>query len=264
MKRFKSVAALFVTASLLVACSNEEKVEQSVKESEEQELLPIDAKMEAGKFVSYAIEQNKQFILDTQLLASLASENKLEEAQKLYPIVAAYAQRMKPLMLQLNTKDEAMTSALLEIEKELFEQTSVKNVVPSATALTDTLTSVQEELVKLSPDARMLLSNTNLMLSQTIESLSSTSLANAEVYFVKAQTEAIEQLVAAFMTKGDATAAAKVVEQAAALNEVVAYYEVGKEDYVNYSFFTTTQKEELIKAVEALQNAWTAFENTVK
>ena len=81
------------------------------------------------------------------------------------------------------------------------------------------------------------------------------SYAGSHVYDVKANAEAVEQIVKIFMSRADAEQAADVTEKLAGLNDALAYYEVGKEDYVNYSYFTNKQKQELIDAVSDVHEA---------
>ena len=88
-----------------------------------------------------------------------------------------------------------------------------------------------------------------------VKRLTSSSDANNDVYVVKAQSEVAEQVVKIFMNRTTPEAAAEATKHIATLNEVIAYYEVGKEDYVNYSFFTSKQKEELTTAVNNVKEA---------
>ena len=94
--------------------------------------------------------------------------------------------------------------------------------------------------------------------------LTKESYANNEVYAVKAQTETAEQLVKIFMQRASTESAAIATEAIVTLNDVVAYYEVGKEDYVNYSFFTNKQKEELKTAVTNVQIALQQMNDSLK
>lgn len=271
----KLIVALSATM-LLAACGTNE--EQAVKKpvEEQQEEVKVDVSQQAESYQQYVVAQMADFVMDTELLAKHVKEGKLEEAQKLYPLVTMYYERLQPLTVDFAELDVKLNGALTEGKENegtgfqrlaygLFKEQKTAGYEDVATELLNNVKALQAELPKLDVTNNPILASTIAMLEKMVnERLATTSLANNEVYAVKAQTEVVEQLVEIFKQRASAESVAAITEKLAALNEVVAYYEVGKEDYVNYSFFTSKQKEELKTAISDVQQALQQVNETVK
>lgn len=274
MKQRKLIVAL-LAASVLAACgTKEETTEQQVEQHQEE--VTLDVKEQAESFKQFAEAQMVDFVADTERLASLVKEGKLEEAQKLYPLVAMYYERMQPLASHFEELDKKINGAFIAGSKQdgtgfqrlafgLFTDKKTGGYEEVATQLVADVKTLQKELPALDVSANNVLASGVLMLDKLAnERLVAASSANDEVYTVKAQTEAAEELVKIFMPRALPESATAATEKIAALNELVAYYEVGKEDYVNYSFFTTKQKDELIIAVKEVQQALQAMNDSIE
>lgn len=250
---------------MLAACGKE--AEETVKPVEQQEKLGIELASEANAFKSYIEGQMDDFVKDTELLALLVKEGKLEDAQKLYPLVTMYYERMQPLasnFLELNKKintslgedKEAEGTGFAKLAYGLFNEKKTAGYEEVAEQLVTNIKELQLQLPSTDVTENNVLDATVTMLNQlATERLANESDANNEVYIAKAQTEVAEQVVKIFMNRSTTESAAKATEQIAKLNEVIAYYEVGKQDYVNYSYFTSKQKEELTIAINNVKKA---------
>lgn len=275
MKNSKKLVAALLAVGVLAACGQKEDdtVEQPV---EEQEVKKIDVSKEAEQFKVFASSQMEDFVKDAELLSAHVKEGKLEEAQKLFPLVAMYYERMQPIVPNFVEQDKAINGPLT-VGKEsegtgfqrlaygLFQEKTTKGYENVAAQLVFDIKSLQQTLVATDiSDNNVLASAITKMDLLVNERLTATSIANNEVYIIKAQTETAEELIKIFMQRVTPESAVAATEAIATLNNAVEYYEVGKEDYVNYSFFTSNQKEELETAVTAVQTALEKMNETIK
>ena len=265
---------VLLAASMLAACGSKE--EKTVEPVEQQEEVNIEVATEAEAFKSYIEGQMDDFVKDIELLASLVNEGKLEDAQKLYPLVTMYYERMQPLTANFTALDEKINGPLVEGKEAegsgfsrlaygLFQEKKTAGYEKVAAQLVTDIKELQTQWPSMDVTENHVLASTVAMLEQFAgERLATSSDANNEVYLAKAQSEVTEQVVKIFMNRTTPEAAAKATEKIAALNEVIAYYEVGKEDYVNYSFFTSKQKEELTTAVNDVKDALQKMNEEIK
>ena len=116
MKNLTKLMSFLLAASVLTACGqkeeNTETVEQPVEEQKEEVIVDVSA--EAEQFKTYATEQMADFVTDTELLVSLVEEGKLEEAQKLYPLVTMYYERLQPITANFTELDSKINGELTE------------------------------------------------------------------------------------------------------------------------------------------------------
>ena len=265
MSNAKKLMTVILAASMLAACGSKE--EKKAEPVEQQEEVNIEVATEAEAFKAYIEQQMDDFVKDVELLASLVEKGKLEEAQKLYPLVTMYYERMQPLTANFEALDAKINAPLVEGKETegadfarlaygLFHEKKTAGYEEVASQLVVDIKALQTKWPSIDVTENHVLASTVTMLEQLAsERLATLSDANNEVYVAKAQTEVSEQVVKIFMNRTTSESAAKATEQIAALNEIIAYYEVGKEDYVNYSFFTSKQKEELTTAVNNVKDA---------
>lgn len=275
MKKHKLFVAVTMTSALLLAACGTDKAEETKDEVVEQEV--IDLAKEAEKFKAYAVEQMPLFVEDLKLLKQQLDENKLEDAQKLYPLVRMYVERLQPLNSSFADEfkvldgrvakgKEADVAGFAKVEQELFANKSAANaakeletVIEAAEDLTAKLETEKLDGMKLLTDAETMLANAEKQLNGA-----EASFVAIDVYEVKANVEAVEQLVSAFMTRAETTTAAKLTEEITAFNKVVEFYEVGKEDYIKYDIFTNAQKTELIQAMKNVKDAFSEMKDSIK
>ena len=271
----KLIVALSATMLLAACGTNEEQVVKKPVEQQQEE-VKVDVSQQAESYQQYVVAQMADFVMDTELLASHVTEGKLEEAQKLYPLVTMYYERLQPLTVDFAELDAKLNGTLTEGKENegtgfqrlaygLFKEQKTAGYEDVATELLNNVKVLQTELPNLDVSSNPILTSTTAMLEKMAnERLATTSVANNEVYAVKAQTEVAEQLVEIFKQRASTESVAAATEKLSALNEVVAYYEVGKEDYVNYSFFTNKQKEELKATISEVQQALQQMNETLK
>ena len=278
MKNLTKLMSFLLAASVLTACGEKEEktetVEQPVEEQKEE--VTVDVSAEAEQFKTFATEQMADFVTDTELLVSLVKEGKLEEAQKLYPLVTMYYERLQPITANFTELDSKINGELLEGKESegtgfnrlaygLFVEKKTAGYEDVAQQLAEDVKALQTEMKTIDVSKNNVLASAVTMFDQMANvRLTKESYANNEVYAVKAQTETAEQLVKIFMQRASTESAAVATEAIVTLNDVVAYYEVGKEDYVNYSFFTNKQKEELKTAVTNVQTALQQMNDSLK
>lgn len=278
MKKQKWLVAVTMTSALfLAACGTDEvkEAEDTKEEVVEQEV--IDLTKEAETFKAYAVEQMPLFVEDLKLLKQQLDENKIEDAQKLYPLIRMHVERLQPLKSnfeeQLNVLDgkvakgkEADLAGFAKVEQALFADKSAASgakeleaVIQAAEALAGKLETATLDGQKVLADAEAMLANAEKQLNG-----SEVSFVAIDVYEVKANVEAIEQLVPAFMARAETTTAAKLTEETVAFNKVVEFYEIGKEDYIKYDIFTNAQKTELIQALKNVTTAYKAMKDSIQ
>lgn len=272
MKKTKWFTAVAVTSALLLgACGTEEAKE---KKEEIVEVEKIDLAKEAANFKAFAMEQLPNLIEDLKLLDKHIQENELDSAQKLYPLVRMQVERIQPL--QSSFKDEfALLDGKVEIGKEsdlagfakveelLFKD---KKAADAKEVIAEVVKAAEELSTKLQSDTldgTVILEDTSAMIETADNRLNGkiATFGDAEIYELKGNIEAVDQIVAAYKNRADSEEVAEITENIATLNDVIAFYEVGKEDYVKYSLFTNSQKEELIAA---LQNVTTSYQDMKK
>ena len=270
----KGLAAIILATAALAACGSDEKEE--VVEQVEQE--QIDLTEEVEQFRAFAIEQMEPFVADMELLVRYVKEGKLEEAQKLYPLVHMYYERLQPMkasFAELNTaiegeieegKEEEATG-FCKLEYGLFKEKTTAGYEETAEEILTNVQKLSMEVESVELDGQQLVNDAVSMLDEVATSQltdEETSYAFAQIYNLKANTEAVEEIVKIFMSRADTQKAANVTEKLKALNDTIAYYEVGKEDYVNYSYFTNKQKEELIAAVLDVRDVLKEMNSSLK
>lgn len=262
----KGLAAVILATAALAACGSEK-----AKETEEEQVVKeeIDLSSEAEQFRTFAIEQMEAFITDAEMLAGYVKEGKLEEAQKLYPLVRMYYEHLQPMKASFAELDaqidmpitagkEEEATGFRRLEYGLFEQKQTVGYEAVAEELVANIKKLNEELPKVELDGQQLVDDTEEMLTQIIDEQlaeKEVSYAGNHLYDIKANIEALEEIVKIFMARAHTEQVEAVTEKVAALNEAIAYYEVGKEDYVNYNLFTSKQKQELIAALSAVRQA---------
>lgn len=274
MKNNKKMMIALLAVGLLAACGQKE--ENPVTEPVEQQEIIIDVAAEAEQYKSLVMEQMDSFRADTELLATYVKEGKLEEAQKLYPLVTMYYERMQPLASNFQELDvkingeviegkEVETSGFKNLAHGLFVEKKTAGYEEVADELVKNVKALQSELPSMDVSENNVLASAVTMLgTMATNRLSAQGIANDEVYAVKAQTEAAEDILEIFISRVSAESAETASEALKELNEIVAYYEVGKEDYVNYSFFTAKQKEELKTAVLRVESALQEMDDSLK
>ena len=274
MKNSKKLMTALLAVSVLAACGQKE--EEQVAEPEEQQETTIDVSAEAEQFKSLLAGQMDSIVTDTELLASAIKEGKLEDAQKLYPLVTMYYERLQPLTPSFQELDEKINGDLVEgKEKEttgfqriaygLFAEKKTAGYEKIADELVADVKTLQADFATIDvSENNVLASGVTMFQDMANNRLTLPSIAGNEVYAVKAQTEAAEDLTEVFVPRVSTESADAASKAITALNEIVAYYEVGKEDYVNYNLFTTKQEQELITAVTDVEKALQQMNDSIK
>lgn len=259
---------------VLAACGSNKEEKPKVVE----QVIPVDLTEATTAYKTEALMQMTLFTEDIMLLEQYINEDKLEEAQKLYPLVHMYVERLQPLKTSLSDEFEVIDATLQEgkeqdgnglhaVEYGLFEGKATADVKDAMAALVKDVKELTNELAQSQLNGQEVLIGTSAMLQETIEhKLAGTenSYAYTQVYDVKATVEGTLQVVDAFKKHAGATETDLLVSKLTSVNEVIAYYEVGKEDYVNYSFFTSKQKQELTQAMKEVKEAFDAFNQSIK
>ncbi|MEG0470951.1 MAG: EfeM/EfeO family lipoprotein [Solibacillus sp.] len=271
----KKLVVVFMSVVILAACGDKEQPVE--KEQVEQRVVEeINVATEATAFRDFGAAQMADFVADTQLLATLVQDGKLQEAQKLYPLITMYYERLLPVASEFKELDQAINGPMIDGKEAdttgfqrlafgLFQEKTTTGYEEVAQQLANDVQALEKHLPIMDVSNNNVLTSAVAMLEDMVKNrLTAPSLAHAEVYAVKAQTEAVEEIVKIFTARATAETVATATEAIAQLKEVLEYFEVGKEDYVNYSFFTAKQKEELTTAIQHVQSALIAINETIK
>lgn len=272
----KKSIVVMMTASMLVlaACGSNKEEKPKVIE----QVIPADLTEATTAYKTEVLTQMTPFLEDIMLLEQYINEDKLEDAKKLYPLVHMYVERLQPLKTSFSDKFAEIDAVLQEgkeldgkgfhaVEYSLFEAQATADIKDVVAALVKDVKELTNELAQSQLDGQDVLNGTSAMLQETIERKlagTGTSYASTQVYDVKATVEGTLQVVDAFKKRAGETETNALASKLTAVNEVIAYYEVGKEDYVNYSFFTSTQKQELMQAMTEVKEAFDAFNQSIK
>lgn len=274
MKNCKKIMTALLAVSVLAACGQKEE-EQKAEPVEQQEAV-IDVSAEAEQFKSLLAGEMDSFVTDTELLATAINEGKLEDAQKLYPLVTMYYERLQPLAPSFQELDEKIKGDIVEgketdttgfqrIAYGLFGEKKTAGYKGIAEELVADVKSLQADFATIDvSETNVLASAVTMFQDMANNRLTSPSIAGNEVYTVKAQTDAAEDLMEVFVPRVSTESAEAASNAITKLNEIVAYYEVGKEDYVNYNLFTTKQEQELITAVTNVEAALQQMNESIK
>lgn len=274
MKKSKKLMTALLAVSVLAACGQKE--EEKVAEPVEQQETSIDISAEAEQFKSLLAGQMDSFVIDTELLATAIKKGKLEDAQKLYPLVTMYYERLQPLTPSFPELDEKINGNLVKGEETettgfqriaygLFDEKKTAGYEEIAEELVADVKKLQANFATIDVTENNVLASAVTMFKEMANPrLTEPSVSGNEVYAVKAQTEAAEDLMEVFVPRVSTESADTATKEITALNEIVAYYEVGKEDYVNYNLFTAKQEQELITAVTNVQKALQQMNDSIK
>ncbi|MEK5079443.1 EfeM/EfeO family lipoprotein [Solibacillus sp. FSL W7-1436] len=274
MKKSKRLMTALLAVSVLAACGQKE--EKQVAEPVEQQEKTIDVSAEAEQFKSLLAGQMDSFVTDTELLASAIKEGKLEDAQKLYPLVTMYYERLQPLTPSFQELDEKINGDLAEGEETdtsgfqriaygLFGEKKTAGYEEIAEKLVADVKTLQADYAAIDVTENNVLASAVTMFQEMANTrLTAPGIAGNEVYALKAQTEAAEDLMEVFVPRVSTESADAATKAITALTEIVTYYEVGKEDYVNYNLFTAKQEQELITAVTNVEKALQQMNDSIK
>lgn len=274
MKNSKKIMTALLAVSVLAACGQKEE-EQKAEPVEQQEAV-IDVSAEAEQFKSLLAGEMDSFVTDIELLATAINEGKLEDAQKLYPLVTMYFERLQPLAPSFQELDEKIKGDIVEgketdktgfqrIAYGLFGEKKTAGYEGIAEELVADVKSLQADFATIDvSETNVLASAVTMFQDMANNRLTSPGIAGNEVYVVKAQTDAAEDLMEVFVPRVSDESAEDASNAITKLNEIVAYYEVGKEDYVNYNLFTTKQEQELITAVTNVEAALQQMNESIK
>ena len=266
------MAGIALSVLTLTACNNEEEVK------EPEAVVEIDYTSAASSYKAEMMPILTSFVEDVTLLQSYIQEGKIEEATKLYPLVHMYVERLKPLQgsfteqfakidAQVVEGKELEAGGLHAIEYALFVKKDVTIVTNIAAQLVEEVTALTSEVATTTLDGKVILSETSTMLKEAVEKTlagNTKNLANAQVYDVQANLEAINLVLKAFAPHAEESSEKALQGQLDKTLEAVAYYEVGKEDYINFSYFTNKQKQDLISAFKATKEAFDEYVRLMK
>lgn len=267
------MAGIAVSVLTLTACNNDEETKEQSETVEE-----IDYTEAASSYKSEIMPVLTSFVEDVTLLQTYIQEGKVEEATKLYPLVHMYVERLKPLYGNFSEQFEKIDAPIVEgkeleagglhaIEYALFVKEDASIVTDIAAKLVEDVTAFTSKAATTTLDGKSILTNTSLMLNETAEKTLTGDIvnhANAQVYDVQANLEAVQSVIKTYSMHAEVESEKKLQEQLNVMLEEVAYYEVGKEDYVNYTYFTNKQKQNLIDSFNATKEAFDKYIGKMK
>lgn len=254
----KGLALVLASSLLLAACGTSEVAVESTPKKEAP-VAEVQSELAAQneQFRTYANAQMTEFVADAQLLAAQIHDGKLAEAQKLYPLVAMYEERIAPLQGAVTTSISGDFTALA---KGLYTDKNTASIKEAATTFVKHVETLATEIAKADVKDYSVVNAAQQHVSNMLANrLTTNTPADDEVYRLQAMREMLDEIVKIYMAKADAIKAGEVVQATAALKEVLAFYAIGKEDYIKYSLFTNAQKEELTTAVTNVKQAFDAM-----
>ena len=267
MKKLLMASITALSLMTLAACGDKEEVK------EQEEIKAIDYTEAVSAYKSEIMPLSTSFVEDVTLLQTYIDANDLEAATKLYPIVHMYVEHLRPASKQfedyyqlidapITAGKELEQGGLHAIEYALVIKQDPTLVTAAAADLVANVTAFTTELAKTTLNGEDLLAQTDAVLTTILADTltgKEQNVSNAQAYDIAASLQGIQAVKNAFASLATEEATKALNEDFDKASEVVAFYEVGKEDYVNFSYFTNTQKQELIDAFSALQKTYKAF-----
>ena len=267
------MAGIALSVFTLAACNNEEEAKE-----QSEAVVEIDYTSAASSYKAEMMPILTSFVEDATLLQTYIQEGNVEEATKLYPLVHMYVERLKPIRGNFTEQFEKIDTQVVDgkeleagglhaVEYALFIKKDVAGVTNIAAQLVEDVTALTSEAATTTLDGKVILSDASMMLKDAVEKTLSSdkdNLANSQVYDVQANLEAIGLVMKAYAPHAEENSEKALQEQLDKTLEAVAYYEVGKEDYVNFSYFTNKQKQDLISAFNATKEAFDKYIRLMK
>lgn len=280
--KYKSLTAIFVASSILMAaCSSDETTSKASETTEapatEQakiapEAAPLQAELDAYK--TFASEQMDSFLIETEKFVNAFKAGNMDEAKALYPLARMYFERSEPIAESFGDLDPRIDGRLADIEEEgkgeeewtgyhkLEYALWVENTTEGYDAVADQLLADVKELyalvqtVEVSPD---------LMMTGAVDLLNEVSTSkitgeeeiysHTDLYDFKANIEGAEKIFEILRSKieeKDATLATTLDEKFTAVNDLLAKYETTDGNYASFEVLTEEDTKELAMAVNEL------------
>lgn len=269
------VVVIGTLAFLLGACGTDKKNTEEKPKVEEQ---TVDLTEAATEYKTSVLVDLKEFVEDVKLLQTYITEGKLEEATKLYPLLHMNIEKLKPLQTQFQDQFLLIDSPIEEgkelegkglhaIEYGLFVKKDTNAVKTIADDLLKAASDLINAVAKENINGKQLLTSTEKMISYAISDKlgeREKNIGNTQVYDVKGNVDALTQVMQAFKHHVAQEELNELEGIINAVNEEIAFYEVGKEDYVNFSYFTNNQKQQLTEQLKQLEEGFVSFTKSIK
>lgn len=279
---YKSLTALFVASSILMAaCSSEEAtkkpsdttetsaVEQADKISD---AAALQAELDAYKL--FASEQMDSFLIETEKFVNAFKAGNIEAAKSLYPLARMYFERSEPIAESFGDLDPRIDGRLADIQEEgkgeeewtgyhkLEYALWVENTTEGYEAIADQLLADVKELYALVQTVEV---NPELMITGAVDLLNEVSTSkitgeeeiysHTDLYDFKANIEGAEKIFEFLRDKieeKDATLVTALDEKFAVVNDLLAKYETANGGYASFEDLTEENTKELSNAVNQL------------
>lgn len=270
------IASMAASILSLTACNSSD--DTTKEEPKEEAVVDIDFAQSAEQYKTEVTPLLTSLVEDAALLKKHIEEGKFEEASKLYPFVHMKLEQLKPLASNFDVHFKALEVKAEEgkeleaggfqaIEYALYEKKDANLAKEAVSKLATDITTFAEDALKATLDGKKVLDSADAMLEDTIANklkAEKASAAGNEVYDAQANLDALQAIVKSYEKNADAEKAKELTDQLTKALDVVAFYEVGKEDYVKYSFFTSKQKQELIDTFEKVKKAYEQYVKAMK
>ena len=267
--------AISILTLLLGACGNDKK---STEEKAKIEETTIDLTQPAADYKTTVLADLTAFVEDVKLLQTHINDSKLKEASELYPLLHMNLEKFKPLQNQFLDQftsldgpteegKELEGKGLHAIEYGLFVQKDVSGLSSLVADLVEAATELANEVSKAELSGEKLLASTENMLQFVVSdklTAKEKNIANTQVYDVKGNVDGVTQVMHAFQSNASKSTLETLEATLNTVNEEIAFYEVGKEDYVNFTYFTNKQKEQLLDQMNQLEEDFVAFKKSIK
>jgi iron uptake system component EfeO len=268
----KKIIVMALTALVLAACGNDTST------NEDSITSTVDLTEATTSYKTTLLVDATAFVEDTKVLQAAINNNQLDEAQKLYPLVHMSVEKFKPLQSQLKeqlalldgpikTGKELEGMGLHVLEYALFTKKDPALAKDAAQQVVDNALAFANDVAKKELQGQAILNDTASMLKFAIEDkLTNTeeSISNTQMYDLEANVIAVQQVLTAYSSVGSETTVKALQEAITTVQEEMAFYQIGKEDYVAYNIFTNKQKQALIDDVKQLQASFQAFQKSIK
>lgn len=236
----------------------------------------VDLSKETDTYRQFVVEQIDQLVASTEKFVDALKQGDAQKAKEIYPLARMYYESSEPIAesfgdldpridarladLQEDGKTEKDWTGFHKIEKTLWEQNSTKGTEADADQL---LKDVKELRAKI-PNAEV---TPEIMITGAVDLLNEVStqkitgeediFSKTDLYDFKANIQGAEKIYEIFkpkLDKKDKKLSVEIAKRFAAVNELLAKYNLSKDGYayVGYNTLSSADVKALSEAVNKL------------
>ncbi len=233
-----------------------------------------DLSAEVAAYREFVLEQQDQFLLETQKFVDAVKAGDMEQAKAIYPQARMYFERSEPVAEVFGELDPKIDGRLADLEEEgkgkeewsgyhkleygLWVEQTTSGYEPVADQLLAHVKELRAKVETVDVTAELMINGAVDLLNEVSTSKITGEeeiYSHTDLYDFKANIEGAEKIFTIFQPKlesKDAKLTASLQASFQKVNELLAKYEDGKGGYLSYEALTPANTKELSEAVDQL------------